>query len=166
MLVPYGTPETTWFWRNAADQGEYGLGHCATELSLGATAPPHATLLDLPVCAVDGTVSIATNRVAIFERWTESLWSHTNADGVLAGRRSRELCLTFIATVGNYDYRYTWAFRQDGVIEFEVGMTGIMLMAGTDSDRCQSCASETRRSAPGLAIFRPMQSCPAPMPSP
>ena len=55
--------------------------------------------------------------------------------------------MTFIATVGNYDYRYTWIFHQDGVIEFDVAMTGILLMAGTEVDRCRSC--DQPNPAPG-----------------
>lgn len=147
MLVPYGSPEKTWFWRNAVDQGEYGLGNSSTALVPGQTAPPHATLLHVPTCSEDGTVSMATNRVALYERIGESLWSHTSADGITIGRRSRELAMTFIATVGNYDYRYTWTFQQDGVIEFEVAMTGILLMAGSPIDRCRSC--DLPNPAPG-----------------
>ena len=41
-------------------------------------------------------------------------------------RRSRRLVVSFIATVGIYDYGFYWSFYQDGSIGFEVKLTGIM----------------------------------------
>ena len=41
-------------------------------------------------------------------------------------RRSRRLVVSFIATVGNYEYGFYWYFYQDGTIELEVKMTGII----------------------------------------
>ncbi|MDZ4721833.1 MAG: hypothetical protein SH847_25515, partial [Roseiflexaceae bacterium] len=41
-------------------------------------------------------------------------------------RRSRRLVVSFIATVGNYEYGYFWYFYQDGTIQYEVKLTGIM----------------------------------------
>lgn len=34
--------------------------------------------------------------------------------------------MTYIATVGNYDYIYTWNFYQDGSMEFQVQLTGLL----------------------------------------
>ena len=41
-------------------------------------------------------------------------------------RRSRKLVISFIATVGNYEYAFYWSFFQDGAIELEVKATGIV----------------------------------------
>ncbi|HVY72041.1 MAG TPA: hypothetical protein VHH73_19060 [Verrucomicrobiae bacterium] len=139
MLIPYGSPKETWFWRNAVDEGEYGLGNSAYPLIPGQTAPSHATLFDIPTCGEDGTVTTGTNRVGLYERANEGLWSHTTWDGDTIGRRSRELVIFFIATVGNYDYRFSWAFRQDGEIEFETGLTGVLQMSGADLQNCAVC---------------------------
>jgi len=38
--------------------------------------------------------------------------------------RSRRLVLSFIASIGNYDYGFYWTFQQDGTIGFEVKATG------------------------------------------
>ena len=35
-----------------------------------------------------------------------------------------------VATVGNYDYGFYWYFYQDGTIQMEVKLTGIMNSAG------------------------------------
>ncbi len=41
-------------------------------------------------------------------------------------RRSRRLSVSFVATVGNYEYGFFWYFYQDGTIQCEVKLTGIM----------------------------------------
>jgi primary-amine oxidase len=41
-------------------------------------------------------------------------------------RRSRRLVISFIATVGIYEYGFFWYLRQDGSIEMDVKLTGIM----------------------------------------
>jgi Cu2+-containing amine oxidase len=43
MVVPYGGPDGNWVWRNAFDEGEYGLGRLATPLEPGKDAPDFAT---------------------------------------------------------------------------------------------------------------------------
>lgn len=41
-------------------------------------------------------------------------------------RRSRRLVISSVATVENYEYGYFWYFYQDGNIQFEVKLTGIL----------------------------------------
>jgi primary-amine oxidase len=41
--------------------------------------------------------------------------------------RGRRLVISFIITAGNYEYAIYWYFYQDGTIEFEVKLTGIVL---------------------------------------
>src|SRR5262249_12933368 len=41
-------------------------------------------------------------------------------------RRSRRLVISMIATVGNYEYGYFWYLYQDGTIEYEVKLTGVI----------------------------------------
>src|SRR3974390_2330949 len=41
-------------------------------------------------------------------------------------RRSRRLVVSFIATVGNYEYGFYWYFYLDGTIQLEVKLTGIL----------------------------------------
>jgi hypothetical protein len=43
MVVPYGDPDGNWVWRNAFDEGEYGLGRLATPLEPSKDAPDPAT---------------------------------------------------------------------------------------------------------------------------
>ena len=39
---------------------------------------------------------------------------------------SRRLVVSFISTVGNYEYGFYWYFYMDGSIQLEVKLTGIM----------------------------------------
>src|SRR5581483_5812303 len=56
------------------------------------------------------------------------LWKHFDADLDEAEvRRSRRLVVSFIITAGNYEYAFYWCFYQDGTIELEIKLTGIVL---------------------------------------
>ena len=69
--------------------------------------------------------------VALYERDGGLLWKHFDFDsGRNESRRARELVLSWIATVGNYEYGFNWVFHQDGVLEMELLMTGIMQPKG------------------------------------
>ena len=61
------------------------------------------------------------------------LWKHLeyNEDGSTRAevRRSRRLVISMIATVGNYEYGYYWYLYQDGSLQFEVKLTGIIAPA-------------------------------------
>lgn len=41
-------------------------------------------------------------------------------------RRARRLVLSFMCTIGNYDYGFYYHLMQDGTIEMEVKLTGIL----------------------------------------
>src|SRR5262249_30884225 len=47
-------------------------------------------------------------------------------------RRSRRLVISFFATVGNYDYGFFWYLYQDGRLQFEVKLTGILNTAAVE----------------------------------
>jgi primary-amine oxidase len=67
------------------------------------------------------------NVICMHEEDTGILWKHvdwrTNQTEV---RRSRRLVVSFIATVGNYEYGFYWYLYQDGSIQYEIKLTGIM----------------------------------------
>ena len=55
------------------------------------------------------------------------LWKHHDLQGgTTEVRRSRRLVVSFIATVGNYEYGFYWYFYLDGNIQLEVKLTGIV----------------------------------------
>jgi len=122
MAVPYGDPKQSWAWRCAFDVGEFGIGRLAMPLQLGVDVPENARLFDALFATTDGRPRLARNVVAIYERDGGLLWKHGEDS-----RRGRELVLFSISTVGNYDYGLSWIFKQDGSIEVEASLTGIML---------------------------------------
>ncbi len=55
------------------------------------------------------------------------LWKHTDwRTNDSEVRRSRRLAVSMVATVGNYDYGFYWYLYQDGTIQMEVKLTGIV----------------------------------------
>ena len=63
-------------------------------------------------------------------------------------RRSRRLVVSFIATVGNYEYGFYWYFYLDGSIQFEVKLTGIVSTMAVEPGETPAYANVI---APGLA---------------
>lgn len=131
MVVPYGDPGETWFFRNAFDMGEYALGRFANQLEPLTDAPANAVLLNNTFPNEGGGALEAPRTVALFERDGGLLWKHFDFEsGRNESRRARQLVMSWIATAGNYEYGFNWIFHQDGTLEMEVEMTGIMQAKG------------------------------------
>ena len=131
MVVPYGDTDENWRWRSAFDVGEYGIGRLASSIEPKTDAPENATLIDATFAGDDGQPYVLPRAVAIYERDGGLLWKHFESySGQNESRRARELVLSFIATIGNYDYALNWIFHQDGVLEVDAALSGIMLPKG------------------------------------
>src|SRR5882672_5958287 len=144
LLAPYADTDPAWSWRAFFDESDFGLGHYASTLVRGVTTVAHATLLSEPMPDPKGNGGVleAADLVDIYERDAGSLWAHSDSEArASAGPRARELVIGYLTTVGNYDYRLQWSFRQDGTIEFHVYLTGIMLTKGTHAKTCAACAA-------------------------
>jgi primary-amine oxidase len=127
MVVPYGDPRPTYFHRNAFDVGEYGIGTLANALENGCDCLGEIRYLDAVVNDSRGRAVTLPNAVCIHEEDDGILWKHFDwRRGHGEVRRSRRLVVSFIATVGNYEYGFYWHFYQDGTIELKVKMTGII----------------------------------------
>src|SRR5947209_1755430 len=127
MVIPYGDPNPAHYRQNAFDVGEYGVGMLANALELGCDCLGEIRYFDAFMTDSRGNVVKLTNAICLLEedygmRWKDIDW-RTNQTEV---RRSRRLVVSFIATVGNYEYGYFWYFYQDGTIQVEVKLTGIM----------------------------------------
>jgi primary-amine oxidase len=129
MVVPYGDPSAGWFIRNAFDEGEYGVGMLTVELE-NNDAPANATLLPATLATELGKAQTKERVVGLYERDGGVLWKHVNDNNddtkQNESRRARQLVLSMIATVGNYEYGFNWVFHQDGALEMEAMLTGIM----------------------------------------
>jgi primary-amine oxidase len=131
MVVPYGDAQQNWRWRSAFDVGEYSVGRLASSIERGTDAPDYATLIDATFAGDDGKPYVLPRAVAIYERDGGMLWKHYEGySQTNESRRGRQLVLSFIATIGNYDYALNWIFNQDGVLEVDAALSGIMLPKG------------------------------------
>jgi primary-amine oxidase len=130
MVVPYGDPSAGWFFRNSFDAGEFGLGLNASSMRPGIDCPANCRTFDATFADPSGAPTTLPRAVALYERDAGIAWKHDDE-----ARRARELVLSFVSTVGNYDYGFDWIFRQDGSLEMRVSLTGIMAAkAVADSD--------------------------------
>ena len=69
----------------------------------------------------------STNAICMHEEDYGILWKHVDLfGGTSEVRRSRRLVISFISTVGNYEYGFFWYFYLDGNIQLEVKLTGIV----------------------------------------
>jgi primary-amine oxidase len=84
------------------------------------------------VADADGSVRQIANGVCLHEEDDGVLWKHTDPDGHVEVRRSRRFVVSSFVTVDNYEYGYFWYFGQDGSIEFECKMTGIVLTGAAE----------------------------------
>jgi primary-amine oxidase len=133
MVVPYGDPSEAWYFRNAFDEGEDSMGRYANSLEPEIDAPSNATFFEATLADETGVPFVVPRAVALYEKDGGLLWKHFDRDNNQSNsRRSRELVLSWIATVGNYDYGFNWIFHQDGTLEMRVLLTGIMETKGVD----------------------------------
>lgn len=133
MTVPYGDPSSTQARKNAFDIGEYGIGMLANPLTLGCDCLGEIRYLDAHVCNAAGEVMRIPQAICIHEEDFGISWKHTDfRTEDVAVRRLRRLVVSFIATVGNYEYAIYWYFYQDGRIENEIKLTGILSTGGLD----------------------------------
>lgn len=140
MVVPYADPSGAWRWRNAFDVGEYGLGPSLSPLRAGHEVPENATLLPVVLADDLGKPAVFQNGLAIYEQDGGVLWTHTDSKSRrVETRRARQLVLHTLYTVGNYDYGLRWIFGQDGSIEVEVELTGVLLVKGVKANECVVC---------------------------
>jgi primary-amine oxidase len=139
MVVPYGDPSATWFFRSPFDAGEAGIGNMALSLEPRIDAPGNSAFFNALLADDQGGARELSQAVALYERDGGVLWKHvdylTNHN---ESRRARQLVLSFFANVGNYEYGFNWVFHQDGVLEMEVLLTGIMSVKGAQPPAAQA----------------------------
>jgi len=132
MLVPYGDPRPAYFRRNAFDVGEYGIGMLANSLELGCDCLGEIRYFDVAGHDSHGQPMTIPNAICMHEEDNGLLWKHIDwRNGYTESRRSRRLVVSFIATVGNYEYGFYWYFYQDGTIQLEVKLTGVISNGAT-----------------------------------
>ncbi|KAF9055822.1 peroxisomal copper amine oxidase [Panaeolus papilionaceus] len=128
MVVPYGAPEYPHPRKFAFDSGEYGMGTMANELSLGCDCLGQIHYMPGVFVSHSGNPFVIKNVICIHEEDSGVLWKHS--DYRPGGRshtvRRRRLVISMVCTLANYEYVWNYHFYQDGSIEFEIRLTGIL----------------------------------------
>jgi primary-amine oxidase len=128
LFIPYADPQPFQGWRNAFDIGEYGIGVLANSLELGCDCLGEIRYFDVELAGHNGEPYTIRQAICLHEEDSGLLWKHFDATlQTTETRRSRRLVISFVITVGNYEYAVYWYFYQDASIEFEVKLTGILL---------------------------------------
>ncbi|HYX86706.1 MAG TPA: primary-amine oxidase [Gaiellales bacterium] len=127
MVVPYGDPGPTHFFKNAFDAGENGVGVAASSLVRGCDCLGEIVYLDAVGSDAAGEPVHIRNAICIHEEDAGVLWRHVEwRDGSGEVRRSRRLVVSSFSAIGNYDYGFFWYLYQDGTLEFEIKLTGVL----------------------------------------
>ncbi|HEV2033258.1 MAG TPA: primary-amine oxidase [Candidatus Dormibacteraeota bacterium] len=127
MFIPYGDPQPTHYRKNVFDMGEYGVGVMSNSLELGCDCLGEIHYFDGVVNDNDGNALVLQKAICLHEEDFGILWKHTDfRTGKAEVRRSRRLVISSIATIGNYEYGYFWYLYQDGTIQYEVKLTGVI----------------------------------------
>jgi primary-amine oxidase len=127
MIVPYGDPALIHARKNVFDIGELNFGALANSLTLGCDCLGEIYYFDAALVDAHGNPYTLKNAICMHEEDFGVLWRHYNwRTEKTEVRRSRRLVISSFSTIGNYDYGFFWYFYQDGNIECEVKLTGIL----------------------------------------
>ncbi|MGE3798572.1 MAG: primary-amine oxidase, partial [Thermomicrobiales bacterium] len=127
MVVPYGDPALIHARKNVFDIGELNFGALTNSLTLGCDCLGEIYYFDAALVDAHGEPSVLKNAICMHEEDYGVLWRHLNwRSGKTEVRRSRRIVISSFSTIGNYDYGIFWYFYQDGSIECEVKLTGIL----------------------------------------
>nr|XP_015635842.1 LOW QUALITY PROTEIN: primary amine oxidase-like [Oryza sativa Japonica Group] len=136
LFVPYMDPTEAWYFKTYMDAGEYGFGLQAMPLVPLNDCPRHARYLDAVFVAADGRPYVRENMICVFERYAGDIaWRHSESP--ITGMDIREsrpkvtLVARMAASVANYDYIVDWEFQMDGLVRIKVGLSGILMVKGT-----------------------------------
>ena len=135
MVVPYTSDNMMHHWKHVLDASEYSIGHTINSLELGCDCLGSIYYFDTHRVKGDGGVKTDKNGICLHEEDFGIAWKHSNArQGVNVVRRNRRLVISSFHTVGNYDYGFYWYLYLDGLIEFEVKLTGIVGVSAENAE--------------------------------
>ncbi|MBI4499581.1 MAG: primary-amine oxidase [Gemmatimonadetes bacterium] len=121
LFVPYGDLGEGRFFLTAFDAGEAGLGSYGDITMSPGDCPANAVFTGAVMHDYRGAPRDIPRATCVYERDGGVLWRHGGEV-----RRAQELVLSSIVRVDNYDYGFNWVFREDGTLELELLLTGLM----------------------------------------
>ena len=158
---PTATRRPTHRIKNVFDEGEYGIGLAGQPARRSAaTASGEIHYFDGIVNDQDGEPVTIPNAICMHE---EDYGHRAGSTPTSAPRRSRSgarggWSSRCIATVGNYEYGFFWYLYNDGTIEYEVKLTGVLstgALAGGEQPRARHAGrARPLRAAPPALLLR------------
>lgn len=140
-MAVYGDPGySIWYPRDA---GNEGLGNAQINSAVHGDAPEGAAYVDAVMPDDFGRPVTQPRAIAVYERDGGTLWRHSRR-----AVRARQLVLSSHATIDNYDFVFNWILGEDGAIDVEVNLTGLMLLYRSSGGRTGPTASH--EVAPGI----------------
>ncbi|KAK5166117.1 peroxisomal copper amine oxidase [Saxophila tyrrhenica] len=127
MVVPYGNPEHPHQRKHAFDLGEYGGGYMTNSLALGCDCKGAIHYLDAAFVNKAGEPQTIKNAICLHEEDAGILFKHTDfRDDSCTVTRGRKMIISHVFTAANYEYCVYWILHQDGVIQLDIKLTGIL----------------------------------------
>lgn len=127
MVVPYGNPDHPHQRKHAFDLGEYGGGYMTNSLTLGCDCKGSIHYMDAAFVNAAGASTTIKNAICIHEEDAGILFKHTDfRDNSTIVTRGQKLVISHIFTAANYEYCVYWIFHQDGTIQLDIKLTGIL----------------------------------------
>jgi len=106
----------------------YGFGPYAFELVPGYDCPTHATFLNSSFY-VDETCRTHINSICLFEFDADYPMQRHSTSEYVSISKNTYFVVRYVATVGNYDYTFSYSFFLDGSIAVEVRASGYIQSA-------------------------------------
>jgi len=106
----------------------YGFGPYAFELVPGFDCPTHATYLNSSFY-VDETCHTHINSICLFEHDGDYPMQRHSTGKYVSITKNTYFVIRYVATIGNYDYTFSYSFFLDGSIAVEVRASGYIQSA-------------------------------------
>ena len=130
LAVTYADTSPGHWFMSFFDFGELQPGALANPLAPGCDCLGLIRYFDVTLSDSRGDPYVIPNAICLHEEDAGTLWKHVDlGEGRSEVRRSRRLVISWIGTFGNYEYGFYWYLYQDGTIEAEVKLTGILQTA-------------------------------------
>ena len=130
LAVTYADASPGHWFMSFFDFGELQAGALANSLELGCDCLGSIHYFDVTLADASGEPYTIPNAICLHEEDFGTLWKHADLGERRAEvRRSRRLVISWIGTFGNYEYGFYWYLYQDGAIESEIKLTGILQTA-------------------------------------
>lgn len=139
LFVPYMDLDENWYFKTYMDAGEYGLGALSLSLVTLNDCPGNSYYMDGVFVTSDGNPFVQPNIICLFERYAGDIgWRHSESfipdEEIRESRAKVTLVARFTASVGNYDYIFDWEFQTDGLIRIKVGLSGMLMVKGSQHE--------------------------------